>query len=146
MVENLRAIINRLISLFIKEKMKMTSTETEMVEHLRAIANEFISQAERFESQAEHYSERQNNARAEDCLKEAKDCRQSAEKARVLAQKLIEKDKTVISELEKLQKIIINQDYSKEACISLEILINNFSLAKKEPYSTHLKTCGKRHI
>jgi hypothetical protein len=118
-------------------------TPTEMVEHLRAIAEEFISQAETFEFQAEQYYERRKDAKVKECLKEAKDCRQSAKDARVLAQNFCDKEKKVISELEQLQELIINRDYSKEACESLKILINKFLLATKEPYSTHLRTCGE---
>ncbi|WP_293363286.1 MULTISPECIES: hypothetical protein [unclassified Microcoleus] len=52
-----------------------------------------------------------------------KDCRQSGEYTRVLAQQLFDNDKTFISELEQLQKLIKNQDDSNEASEFVKILI-----------------------
>ena len=120
-------------------------TPTEMLEHLRAIANEFTLVAEQFESQAEQYSKCGNHAKAKDCLKEAEESRKIAKDARVSAQKIIDNDEKFMIELQQLE-IFIDQDntsHSREACKFLIILIKKLFLETKEPYSTHLRTCGE---
>lgn len=137
--------------------MKMTSTE--MVEHLRAIAEEFSllaneqqSIAQQYKLQAEKYYKSEYIAKGDDCNKKdkyfsikAKSSTQSAKNAIALAEKLCANDEEVMNKLQKIETLIqqSNVRYSLEACKSLKILIWRFFLQKQEPYSIHLRRCGE---